>query len=124
MSHPRGLHVVLTAILLMATTASAQHDPSHSHDQLPGRIDRAAAEKRLLDRFQIAAEKTPLGLLENVLKNPERYGLSRQALEDLAREMSKNPDDLAKLLNDERMRDMARQFAEQAKNNFTPEQME
>ena len=118
MCHSRVL--LLVGLWLTATLPVAGQ--SSSHELLPGVIDRKAAEKRLAERFQISAEKNPLGLLEMLLKNPERYGIDPKKVAEMAKEMHKRPQDFNIDPNDPKIQELARRFAEQAK--FTPEQIE
>src|SRR5207249_2129945 len=87
----------LTVALPMHAQQRGPQDPSH--DLLPGVIDRNAAEKRLGERFHLSAEKTPLGLLERLLRNPERYGVDPKQIEDIARDIARRPKDFGINLN-------------------------
>ncbi len=116
--------VLLAGLCLLLTGDHAQQprtEPS-SHELLPGVIDRNAAEKRLGDRFQSSADKNPLALLESLLKNPERYGIDPKAVEKIAREVGKRPQDFGINPTDPDVQDMARRLAAQAK--FNPAQLD
>src|SRR5438105_2152789 len=86
----------LAGLCLFTTGVQAQQRRSEasSHDLLPGVIDRNVAERRLAERFQIASENSPLGLLEAMLKNPERYGIDLKEVAKMAKEIGAQPGDL------------------------------
>jgi hypothetical protein len=124
MRDPRGFLTLLCAALVLAVpTAAQQPAASDSHERLPGRIDRAAAERRLAERFQIAASKSPLDHLEKLLRNPESFGLSKERLREMARDIAQRPQDFGVDLNDPKFQEMAKRIAEDVKK-MTPEQIE
>lgn len=122
--HPSRASFALGLWLAVVLPLHAQQGgpQDSSHLRLPGTIDREAAEKRLAERFQISAEKSPLGLLEMLVKNPERYGIDPKKFEEIAREVAKRPQDFGLNPNDPKLQEMARKLAAEAK--FTPEQIE
>src|SRR6266511_3645895 len=123
MLRPRRLLLTLTCLWLMGNVpVYGQPDPADSHQRLPERIDRALVEKRMAERFQLSAENSPLGLLENLLKNPERYGVKREDLIKMAREVAKRPNDFGIDLKDPQFQKMAAEIAGQAQ--FRPDQLE
>src|SRR5205814_736135 len=107
--------LTLTCLWLMGNLpVHAQPDPADSHQRLPDRIDRALVEKRMAERFHISAENSPLGLLENLLKNPERYGVKRDDLIKMAQEVAKRPSDFGIDLKDPKLQKMAAEIVGQA----------
>ncbi len=124
MPHSRGPLILAGLWLLTAVNVQAQQGRNEqpSHELLPGVIDRAAAEKRLADRFQSSTDKNPLALLESLLKNSERYGITPKLIEEIARDVGKHPQDFPIDPTDPEVQKLARRLAEQA--NLRPDQLE
>ncbi len=116
---PTRLLCLALGLLVSVTPAPAQLGP---HEKLPGVIDRAAAEKRLAERFRSSAENSPLGMLEQLIKNPERYGIKPDDIRKIAAEAGKRPQDFGIDLTDPKFRDMARRLVQEGK--FNPDQIE
>src|SRR5512145_3130502 len=103
-----------------------------SHEPLPGLLDRRAAEDLLArqlrqtgaDRAQFNSDLNNVAqLLGDILDKPERYGLSKKKLEQLAEEVGKRPGDFGIDLNDPRTQELARKLAGQVQQ-LPPEQRE
>src|SRR5436309_8134826 len=120
MLSPRGLVLTLAGLCWMGILPVRAQ--TSSRQRLPDRIDRASVEQRIVERFQLSAQNTPLGLLEHVIKNPDRYGLNPQDIQKMAKEIGKRPGDFGIDLSDPEFQKMARRIAGEAQ--FNPDQLE
>jgi hypothetical protein len=113
------LSLILSGLLTVPSPAQRPEPPrasGDSHGLLPGQIDRTAAERFLSERLRQSSEILQTqGMLELLLKNPERYGLSRKTLEKLAGEAGKNPEELGIDPRDPRWQEMAKRLARDQK---------
>lgn len=116
----RGL--LLTLAYLASFAAPSLHAQSgESHQPIPRTLDRKAAVDLLggalsrvgADRDQLHGDLNALGrLLQAVIEDPKRFGITEDTLKDLAR---KDPKDLGVDPNDPNVQALARKLAEQIK---------